>query len=80
MDFRALPPQRRQGRLEKKGPGDYSFTDIAGAVGLSVRHTRLSINLVCCTINTTKLKFKYNSLVSGKTNTQWLFLREFEKG
>jgi hypothetical protein len=55
--------------LEKKGPGDYSVADIAEAIGLSIRQTRLSINLVCCTINATKLKLKYNILVSGKTKS-----------
>src|SRR6516165_359348 len=54
--------------LEKKGPGDYSVADIARAIGISVRQARLSINLVCCTINASKLKFKYNILIRGKTN------------
>ena len=66
--------------LEKKGPGDYSVTDIAGAIGLSVRQTRLSINLVCCTINATKLKFKYNILVSGKTNIAMAHFARVRKG
>jgi hypothetical protein len=72
MKLNGIRPNSNHGRillwLEKQGPGDYSVTNIAGAIGLSVRHTRLSINLVCCTINATKLKFKYNILVSGKTN------------
>jgi hypothetical protein len=73
MKVNGIKPNSNYGRillwLEKKGPGDYSVTDIARAIGLSVRQTRLSINLVCCTINATKLKFKYNILVSGKTKT-----------
>ena len=52
--------------LEKNGPGDYSVADIAKAIGLSVRRTRLAIVLVCCTINATKMKSKYNILISGK--------------
>jgi hypothetical protein len=55
--------------LEKNGPGDYSITDIAKAIDLSVRRTRLAIIHVCCTINATKMKSKYNILISGKTNT-----------
>jgi hypothetical protein len=55
--------------VREKGPGDYSITDIAAAIGLSVRQTRSSINLVCCTINATQLKLKYNILVSGKTDS-----------
>jgi hypothetical protein len=70
MKANGIRPNSSHGRillwLEKKGPGDYSVTDIAGALGLSVR---LSINLVRCTINATKLKLKYNILVSGKTKT-----------
>jgi hypothetical protein len=72
MKVNGIRPNSTHGRillwLEKKGPGDYSVTDIAEAIGLSVRRTRLSINLVRCTINATKLKLKYNILVSGKTN------------
>jgi hypothetical protein len=64
----------------KKGPGDYSVTDIAGAIGLSVRQARVSINLVCCTINATPLKFKYNILVSGKTNTAVAHFARIRKG
>jgi hypothetical protein len=55
--------------LEKNGPGDYSVADIANAICLSVRRTRLAIILVSCTINATKMKSKYNILISGKTNT-----------
>ena len=55
--------------LEKNGPGDYSVADIAKAIGFSVRRTRLAIVLVCCTINATKMKTKYNILISGKTKT-----------
>jgi hypothetical protein len=73
MKVNGIRPNSNHGRillwLEKKGPGDYSVTDIAWAIGLSVRQTRLSINLVRCTINATKLKLKYNILVSGKTKT-----------
>jgi hypothetical protein len=54
--------------LEKNGPGDYSVADIARALGLSVRRTRLAIILVCCTINATRMKSKYNILITGKTN------------
>ena len=72
MKVNGIRPNSTPGRillwLEKKGSGDYSIKDIAEAIGLSVRRTRLSINLVRCTINATKLKFKYNILVSGKTN------------
>jgi hypothetical protein len=66
--------------LEKNGPGDYSVTDIADAIGLSVRHTRLLINLVCCTINATSLKFKYNILVSGKANIAMAHFVRARKG
>jgi hypothetical protein len=73
MKLNGIRPNSNPGRillwLEKKGAGEYSITDIAGAIDLSVRQTRLSINLVCCTINATKLKFKYNILISGKTST-----------
>jgi len=55
--------------LEKKGSGDYSVREIAQAIGLSVRRTSLAIKLVCCTINATKMKNKYNILVSGKTDS-----------
>jgi hypothetical protein len=55
--------------LEKNGPGDYSVADIAKAIGFSVRRTRLAIVLVCCTINATKMKSKYNILIRGKTKT-----------
>ena len=54
--------------LEKNGPGDYSVAHIAKAIGLSVRRTRLAIILVCCTINATRMKSKYNILITGKTN------------
>jgi hypothetical protein len=54
--------------LEKNGPGDYSVADIARALGLSVRRTRLAIILVCCAINATRMKSKYNILITGKTN------------
>jgi hypothetical protein len=71
MKVNGIRPNSNHGRillwLEKNGPGDYSITNIAAAIGLSVRQTRLSINLVRCTINATKLKLKYNILVSGKT-------------
>src|SRR5580698_3323200 len=71
MKINGIRPNSNHGRillwLEKNGPGDYSITNIAAAIGLSVRQTRLSINLVRCTINATKLKLKYNILVSGKT-------------
>jgi hypothetical protein len=67
-----IRPNSNHGRillwLEKKGPGDYSVTDIARAIGLSVRRTRLALALVCCTISGTKMKLKYNILVSGKTS------------
>jgi hypothetical protein len=66
--------------LEKNGPGDYSITDIATAIGLSVRQTRLVINLVCCTINATSLKFKYNILVSGKTNIAMVYFARVRRG
>jgi hypothetical protein len=72
MKFNGIRPNSNHGRillwLEKKGPGDYSVTEISRAIGLSVRRTRLAIILVCCTIKATKLKFKYNILISGKTN------------
>jgi hypothetical protein len=55
--------------LEKNGPGDYSVADIAKAIGLSVRRTRLAMVLICCTINATKMKSKYNVLISGKPKT-----------
>ena len=55
--------------LEKSGPGDYSVVDIAKAVSLTVRGTRLAIVLVCCTVNATKMRSKYNILISGKTKT-----------
>src|SRR6516164_958778 len=68
MKVNGIKPNSTPGRillwLEKKGPGDYSVTDIAAAIGLSVRHTRLSINLVRCIINGTKLKLKYTILVN----------------
>jgi hypothetical protein len=73
LKVNGISPNGNHGRillwLEKKGPGDYSVTDIAAAIGRSVRQTRLSINLVRCTINATKLKLKHNILVSGKTKT-----------
>ncbi len=73
MECNGIKPNSNHGRillwLEKSGPGDYSVTDIAKAISLSVRQIRLSLNLVSCTINATKLKFKYNILISGKTNT-----------
>ena len=73
MKFNGIRPNSNHGRillwLEKKGPGDYSVTDIAEAIGLSVRRTRLAIVLVCCTINATKMKSKYNILVRGKSKT-----------
>jgi hypothetical protein len=73
MKINGIRPNSNHGRillwLEKNGPGDYSVADIAKAIGLSVRRTRLAIILVCCTINATKMKSKYNILISGKTNT-----------
>jgi hypothetical protein len=73
MKFNGIRSNSNHGRillwLEKKGPGEYLIMDIAAAIGLSVRQTRLSVNLVCCTINATQLKRKYNILVSGKTNS-----------
>ena len=84
MKFTGIRPNSNHGRillwLEKKGPGDYSVTDIAEAIGLSVRQTRLIINLVCCTINATSLKFKYNILVSGKTNIAMAHFARVRKG
>jgi hypothetical protein len=72
MKINGIRPNSNHGRillwLEKRGPGDYSVTDIAQSIGLSVRRTRLAIILVCCTINGTKMKLKYNILISGKTN------------
>jgi hypothetical protein len=72
MKIKRINPNSSPGRilfwLEKKGPGDYSVADIAEAISLSVRRTRSSIMLVCCTINATKMKSKYNILVSGKTS------------
>jgi hypothetical protein len=72
MKFNRIRPNSNHGRIllwvEKRGPGDYSITDIAEAMGLSFRRTRLAIIFVCCTISATKLKFKYNILISGKTN------------
>jgi hypothetical protein len=62
MKLSGIKPNSNPGRillwLEKNGQGDYSATDIAAAIGLSVRQMRLSINLICCTINATKLKFQ----------------------
>jgi hypothetical protein len=73
MKINGIRPNSNHGRillwLEKNGPGDYSVADIAKAIGLSVRRTRLAIILVCCTISATKMKSKYNILISGKTNT-----------
>jgi hypothetical protein len=70
MKINGIRPNSTPGRillwLEKNGPGDYSVADIAKAIGLSVRRTRLAIVLVCCTINATKMKSKYNILISGK--------------
>jgi hypothetical protein len=72
MKLNGIRPNSNHGRillwLEKRGPGDYSITDIAKAMGLSVKRTRLAIIFICCTISATKLKFKYNILISGKTN------------
>jgi hypothetical protein len=73
MKIGGVRPNSTPGRillwLEKNGPGDYSVVDIAMAIGLSVRRTRLAIALVCCTINATKLKSKYNILITGKPKT-----------
>jgi hypothetical protein len=73
MKISGVRPNSTPGRillwLEKKGPGDYSVADIAKAIGLSVSRTRLAIVLVCCTINATKMKSKYNILISGKPKT-----------
>ena len=73
MKVNVIRPNSNHGRillwLENNGPGDYSVADIAKAIGLSVRRTRLAIIHVCCTINATKMKSKYNILISGKTNT-----------
>jgi len=73
MKINGIRPNSTPGRillwLEKNGPGDYSVADIAKAIGLSVRGTRSAIVLVCCTINATKMKSKYNILISGKTKT-----------
>ena len=73
MKINGVRPNSTPGRillwLEKNGPGDYSVADIAKAIGLSVRRTRLAIVLVCCTINATKMKSKYNILVRGKPKT-----------
>jgi hypothetical protein len=72
MKFNGIRPNSNHGRillwLEKRGPGDYSITDIAKDMGLSVRRTRMAIIFICCTISATNLKFKYNILISGKTN------------
>ena len=71
MKIYGVHPNSSHGRillwLEKKGSGDYSIAEIAHAIGFSVRRTRLAIKLVCCTISATKMKNKYNILVSGKT-------------
>jgi hypothetical protein len=73
MKINDIRPKSAPGRvllwLEKKGPGDYSVADIAQAIGLSVRRTRLAITLVCCTVNATKMKSKYNILIRGKPKT-----------
>lgn len=73
MKINGIRPNSNHGRillwLEKKGSGDYSITEIAEAIGLSVRRTRLAIKLVCCTINATKMKRKYDILVSGKSGS-----------
>jgi hypothetical protein len=73
MKINDIRPKSTPGRvllwLEKNGPGDYSIADIAQAIGLSVRRTRLAIALVCCTINATKMKSKYNILIHGKPKT-----------
>ena len=73
MKINGIRPNSTPGRillwLEKNGPGDYSVADIAKAIGLSVRGTRSAIVLVCCTTNATKMKSKYNILISGKTKT-----------
>lgn len=71
MKINGIRPNSNHGRillcLEKKGSGDYSVVEIAQAIGLSIRRTRLVIVLVCCTINATKMKYKYNILISDKT-------------
>jgi hypothetical protein len=71
MKINGIRPNSTPGRillwLEKSGPGDYSVGDIAKAVGLTVRGTRLAIVLVCCTIKATKMRSKYNILIRGKT-------------
>jgi hypothetical protein len=73
MKINGIRPNSTPGRillwLEKSGPGDYSVVDIAKAVSLTVRGTRLAIVLVCCTVNATKMRSKYNILISGKTKT-----------
>jgi len=72
MKISGIKPNSSHGRillwLEKNGPGDYSVADIAKAICLSARRTRLAIMLVSCTINATKMKSKYNIFISGKTN------------
>ena len=72
MKINGIKPNSSPGRillwLEKRGPGDYSVANIAEAISLSVRRTRSAIILVCFTINATKMKAKYNILVSGKTS------------
>lgn len=55
--------------LEKNGPGEYSIADIAKAIDLSVRRTRLAIIYVCCTISATKMKLKYNIWITGRANS-----------
>jgi hypothetical protein len=71
MKINRIRPNSTPGRillwLEKSGPGDYSVAEIAKAIGLSVRGTRFAITLICCTINATKMRSKYNILISGKT-------------
>ena len=73
MKINGIRPNSNHGRillwLEKKGSGDYSVAEIAQAIGVSVRQTRLAIKLVGCTINATEMKNKYNILVSGKTDS-----------
>ena len=70
MKLTGIHPNSNHGKillwLEKKGSGDYTVAEIAQAIGFSVRRTRLAIKLVCCTISATKMKNKYNILVSGK--------------
>jgi hypothetical protein len=65
MKFNGIRPNSNHGRillwLEKRGPGDYSITDIAKAMGLSVRRTRLAIifHLLCNKCHKIKIQVQH---------------------